>query len=132
MSVYLIKDLTLHPAAAEIPKMRAEEWTSFLADVGRRGVQEPIVVQRGGVVLDGRHRLDAARMAGHEAIEGREVDLGEQEQAEFAVKPEASITARNVREVPARMERLEEGGADGPEVLRQRQDAHGAVSTDPP
>jgi N6-adenosine-specific RNA methylase IME4 len=41
--------------------MQAIEWLSFLADVKERGVVTPLEITSEGVVLDGRHRLRAAR-----------------------------------------------------------------------
>lgn len=49
-----ISGLTVHPQCELIPRMRPDEWTQFTADVEQHGVLEPIVVQRGGIVLDGR------------------------------------------------------------------------------
>jgi ParB-like chromosome segregation protein Spo0J len=70
-----------HEAAAEVPFMRAEEWSAFAADVRERKVQEPLVVQVGGAVLDGRCRLKAAQESGQQTVPARVVDLTPQEQA---------------------------------------------------
>ncbi|MHB8325458.1 MAG: DNA-methyltransferase [Candidatus Dormibacteria bacterium] len=51
-----------HPLAAVVPEMRPAEWRTFLEDVRERGVLEPLRLAPDGVtVLDGRHRLRAAR-----------------------------------------------------------------------
>ncbi len=51
-----------HPLAAVVPEMRPAEWKAFLEDVRERGVQEPLrLAPDGRTVLDGRHRLRAAR-----------------------------------------------------------------------
>lgn len=85
MPEFGISDLTLHPACEQVPRMRDDEWAKFLEDVKQRGVLEPIVVQRGGVVLDGRHRLEAAKARGDRNIPGRFVELGAKEQLEFII-----------------------------------------------
>jgi len=85
MQTMTISELKLHPACARVPRMRPDEWTAFLEDVQGRGVQEPIVVQRGGHVLDGRHRLEAAKARGDHTILVRLVDLSEKEQIEFII-----------------------------------------------
>ena len=57
--------LRLHPLADVVPEMRPDEWRAFLTDVQERGVLEPVHVGADGVtVLDGRHRLKAARELG--------------------------------------------------------------------
>jgi ParB-like chromosome segregation protein Spo0J len=76
----LVRDLQPHPTALNLPKMSVEEWRPFAGDVQAHGVLEPIVVQGGGLVLDGRHRLEAAQKAGHETIPARVVNLSKDEQ----------------------------------------------------
>jgi hypothetical protein len=75
-----VRDLQVHSAARDVPDMRDEEWRPFLADVKAHGVQEPLVVQKGSVVLDGRHRLKAAQESGQKTVPARVVDLTEEEQ----------------------------------------------------
>jgi ParB-like chromosome segregation protein Spo0J len=75
-----VRDLRPHPAALKVPGMRDEEWKPFLESVRTSGVQDPLTVQKGGRVLDGRHRLKAARESGQEAVPARVVDLGPDEQ----------------------------------------------------
>lgn len=50
-----------HPDSDLVPAMHAQEWQTFLLDVSERGILDPLEITRGGVVLDGRHRLRAAR-----------------------------------------------------------------------
>lgn len=64
-------DLTLHDAAGLIPPMRPEEWQVFLADVRENGVLEPLVIQRENVILDGRHRWQAALECNQATIPAR-------------------------------------------------------------
>jgi ParB-like chromosome segregation protein Spo0J len=81
-----VRGLRAHRAARDVPDMRDEEWRPFLADVQARGVQEPLVVQKGGVVLDGRHRLNAAKESGHETVPARLVDLSDDEQEAYVYR----------------------------------------------
>jgi hypothetical protein len=74
VSLAPVAGLRLHEEAGKIPGMRDEEWGPFLADVQTAGVKDPITVQRGGVVLDGRNRLRAARESGQTTIPAIEVD----------------------------------------------------------
>jgi ParB-like chromosome segregation protein Spo0J len=76
-----VRDLRLHPVARDVPAMRDAEWQPFLADVRDHGVRDPLTVQKGGGVLDGRHRLRAAQETGQETVPARVVDLPEDEQA---------------------------------------------------
>jgi site-specific DNA-methyltransferase (adenine-specific) len=85
MPEFEISDLTLHPACEQVPRMRDDEWARFVSDVNERGVQEPIVVQSGGVVLDGRHRLEAAKARGDRNIPGRLVEFDEKAQLEYII-----------------------------------------------
>lgn len=75
-----------HEAAQIVPRMRPDEWKAFLEDVRANGVIEPLVIQRDGPVLDGRHRLDAARECGFEVVPYREVELSEREQVDFVIR----------------------------------------------
>ena len=52
-------ELTLHPLAHAIPRMKPKEWEALAADVRANGVKLPITVM-GGKVIDGRHRLAVA------------------------------------------------------------------------
>jgi ParB-like chromosome segregation protein Spo0J len=75
-----IAELRVHPVAAKMPRMRADEWGAFRASVLANGVGDPITVQKGNVVLDGRHRFEAARERGDQDILAHVVDLSEDEQ----------------------------------------------------
>ena len=54
-------DLSEHERSGLVPEMQAIEWRAFLADVKERGVVTPLEITPSGTVLDGRHRLRAAR-----------------------------------------------------------------------
>ena len=51
-----------HPAAAIFPMMDAERLAELAADIKANGLKEPIRLY-GGMVLDGRNRLEACRIA---------------------------------------------------------------------
>jgi hypothetical protein len=74
--------LRLHEEAGKIPFMREVEWEPFLEDVRAHGVQDPLMVQKGGVVLNGRCRLRAARECGLPSVPAVVVDLTPEEQLE--------------------------------------------------
>jgi N6-adenosine-specific RNA methylase IME4 len=57
-------ELHLHRRAGLVPAMTEPEHRDFLADVARRGIVEPLQITEAGVVLDGRHRLQAAQELG--------------------------------------------------------------------
>jgi N6-adenosine-specific RNA methylase IME4 len=48
--------------------MRRAEYAEFLADIAANGVETPLEVTAAGVVLDGHHRLRAARELGLESV----------------------------------------------------------------
>lgn len=55
--------LRAHPAAAIFPRMTSAELQRLADDIGAKGLLHPVVVHN-GLVLDGRSRLEACRMAG--------------------------------------------------------------------
>jgi hypothetical protein len=55
------------PAAALFATMGEDEFQALVADIGKNGQREPIVVHE-GEVLDGRHRLKACQELGIEPI----------------------------------------------------------------
>lgn len=91
-----LASLRLHDAWALVPGMQPDEWEIFLADVLANGVRDPIVVQRGGIVLDGRHRLKAAGERGDEFILARVVDLDGQAQLDYLLK--AAVLRRHLND----------------------------------
>jgi ParB-like chromosome segregation protein Spo0J len=75
-----VGDLKLHLVADRVPRMRDDEWQAVRADILERGVLDPILVQRPNIVIDGRHRLEAAKERGDQLIPARVVDLRPEEQ----------------------------------------------------
>ena len=66
--------LTLHPLMDLIPAMQQEEWSDFFKDVQERDIVTPLDATRDNVVLDGRHRLKAAKELGLAYVPVRYVD----------------------------------------------------------
>jgi hypothetical protein len=81
--------LQLHPRAEDIPPMPPDEYDALVLDIEKRGIVVPLDVlsirnARGMgchprdaqevIVLDGRHRLRAARALGIETVDVREVE----------------------------------------------------------
>ena len=60
--------LTAHPAAAKMPKMTDDEFAGLVADIGKQGLQVPIILHRDGSILDGVHRYNACQEAGVEPL----------------------------------------------------------------
>jgi ParB-like chromosome segregation protein Spo0J len=54
----------VHPAADIFPELTGDEMEALAADIQRNGLRLPIVVDREGRVLDGRHRLAACDLTG--------------------------------------------------------------------
>jgi hypothetical protein len=77
-----VQDLRLHPVVKTIPHMRGMEWDKVRADILKVGVKDPILVQKGGIILDGRHRWVTAKERGDVLIPARVMDLGEEEQVD--------------------------------------------------
>jgi len=58
-----LPDRQPHPLCAAWPEMTAAEFADLKADIGKRGVVDPVVMLD-GEILDGRHRYRAARELG--------------------------------------------------------------------
>ena len=56
-----------HPVAELFPMMTDEELSDLAADIQANGLIHPIVVDKAGVLIDGRNRLRACEIAGIEA-----------------------------------------------------------------
>ena len=76
----------VHPVAALFPMMSDDELADLAADIKANGLNYPIVVDDDGVLIDGRNRLEACKLAGvephYEGLNGR--------------KPEALIVSANL------------------------------------
>lgn len=77
-------ELREHEKASElIPEMSEEVWISFFDNVKEFGIRQPLDINQNNEVLDGRHRLRAAKELNLESIEVRKHELTEDEQLEF-------------------------------------------------
>lgn len=56
----------VHPVAALFPMMSDEELDALAEDIKANGLQQPLVYDRDGVLIDGRNRQEACRRAGVE------------------------------------------------------------------
>jgi hypothetical protein len=56
----------MHPSAGVFPMMEGEELTNLVKDITEKGLKTPITVDKDGVLLDGRNRLQALERAGIE------------------------------------------------------------------
>lgn len=66
--------LRVHAQARLVPSMSAGEFAAFLADVAANGIEQPLAITPDGVVLDGRHRRQAAGELGLEWVPVRVVE----------------------------------------------------------
>ena len=57
---------TTHQLANLIPRFKRDDYEQLKADIAKNGVLVPVVVTEDGVVLDGRHRLQACKELGRE------------------------------------------------------------------
>jgi ParB-like chromosome segregation protein Spo0J len=94
-----VDKLRLHPTLGkDVPRMSDDEQKEFLGDVREAGgIMTPILVQEDGdgyLVLDGRHRLEAARVCGHDTIPARIVDWPADRQVEEIFR--TSLLRRNL------------------------------------
>lgn len=69
-----VSDLTVHPQAHLVPAMDPDSDDALVEDIAAHGIQVPLDVTAGGVVLDGRHRLRIAIALGHAGVPVRVVD----------------------------------------------------------
>ena len=88
-----LTDLTLHPDSRLVPAMRSDEYKQLLADIEARGITTPLDVD-GTVVLDGRHRLKAARELGLSTVPVRAVVLDGETARDWLVK--AAVLRRHL------------------------------------
>lgn len=78
--------LRLHSEADAVPAMLPDEYEAFVADVEQRGITTPLTVTPLGVVLDGRHRYQAAGLMGIEYVPVYVADVPELGQVEYMVR----------------------------------------------
>jgi ParB-like chromosome segregation protein Spo0J len=60
------KPIAIHPIAALFPMLGEEELADLAADIKAQGLLNPIILDDGGMLIDGRNRLKACEIAGVE------------------------------------------------------------------
>ena len=61
--------LSEHSKQAEYsPPMNKKKWAEFVANIKENGIRQPLVVTKGFRVIDGKHRLKAAKELGIESV----------------------------------------------------------------
>jgi len=71
----LISELKSHPHQYLVPPMSEEDYHSLLEDIKRNGILQPIDITYNNVILDGHHRVKAAKEVGIKEIEVRIPEL---------------------------------------------------------
>jgi ParB-like chromosome segregation protein Spo0J len=59
-----MSELAVHPVAALFPMLADDELDELAASIKANGLLQPIVLDKDGAILDGRHRLKACGKAG--------------------------------------------------------------------
>jgi len=83
-----------HPDASLIPQMSPDEYNELVEDIERRGIVDPLVATADDTVLDGRHRLMAARAIGLQSVPAREFGGDASEQRDFMLR--AAVLRRHL------------------------------------
>src|SRR5690625_2271542 len=64
-----VDQLTEHSRQADFsPQMTKSKWCKFVAGLAEEGILQPLVVTKGFRVIDGKHRLQAAKELGIESV----------------------------------------------------------------
>src|SRR5690625_2602242 len=70
--------LTEHSKQAEYsPPMNKKKWAEFVANIKDNGIRQPLTVTKGFRVIDGKHRLKAAKELGIESVRAIIEDIDE-------------------------------------------------------
>lgn len=95
IEVIEVSKLKPHQKSSElIPEMYKEEWKDFIKDVKENGIREPLYINQHNEVLDGRHRLKAAKELNITEVKVKRGTYTEQEAVQFAV--DTAINRRNI------------------------------------
>lgn len=65
------------------PDMKTKDWAKFLTEIKKDGILQPLYATKGFKVIDGRHRLKAAKELGIENVNVVFVDIPENEIASY-------------------------------------------------
>jgi hypothetical protein len=92
-----VSSLTIHPAAAAFPLMPAAARAALVDSVRANGVQVPVAILAGtNEVIDGRHRVEAARAVGIESVPVVEVS-GDAQNIALALNIDRRVTTPSQR-----------------------------------
>jgi hypothetical protein len=80
-----------HPVAALFPMLSEDELADLADDIAANGLLEPIVLDQDGLLIDGRNRLAACRLAG---VEPRFVQLAHPDPAGYIIS--LNLTRRHM------------------------------------
>jgi len=81
----LISELKLHPHQYLIPPMSEEDYHNLLEDIRQNGILQPIDITYNNVILDGHHRVKAAKELGIKEVEVRIPELLYVDEDEFLI-----------------------------------------------
>ena len=70
-----ISELKPHPHQELVPPMSLEDYHNLLEDIRRNGILQPIDITYNNVILDGHHRVKAAKELGIKEVEVRIPEL---------------------------------------------------------
>jgi len=105
----LISELKSHPHQYLIPPMSEEDYHNLLEDIKRNGILQPIDITYNNVILDGHHRVKAAKELGIKEIEVRIPELLYVDEDEYLIsvamnrrhltEGQKAVLANNYREI---------------------------------
>ncbi|MDM5234255.1 ParB/RepB/Spo0J family partition protein [Lysinibacillus pakistanensis] len=79
-----VSQLSEHSLQSQFsPDMKTKDWAKFLTEIKRNGILQPLFATKGFKVIDGRHRLKAAKELGIENVNVVFVDIPENEIASY-------------------------------------------------
>jgi len=81
----LISELKSHPHQYLIPPMSEDDYHNLLEDIKRNGILQPIDISYNNIILDGHHRVKAAKELGIKEIEVRIPELLDIDEDEYLI-----------------------------------------------
>ncbi len=94
MERVLLDRIKLHPLATIIPDMTGEERSDLLASMKSEGQLVPITVTAHDIIVDGRHRYEAARLLGWESVLVERIQLEDSEALQYMIT--TAVTRRHL------------------------------------
>jgi N6-adenosine-specific RNA methylase IME4/ParB-like chromosome segregation protein Spo0J len=104
-----ISELKSHPHQELVPPMSEEDYHNLLEDIKRNGILQPIDITYNNVILDGHHRVKAAKELGIKEIEVRIPELLYVDEDEYFIsvalnrrhltEGQKAVLANNYREI---------------------------------